>query len=125
MITYLCGGIFGLQDTDIRCWRATAKQQLHGSVIDPLDHDYRGKEDQHVDRIVSNDLDAIRWSDGLLVNAQRPSWGTAMELVYAKQWQKYIVAFTGPGQISPWLRWHCSRIVPTLKEAIDVINAGQ
>jgi len=83
--------------------------------------DYRGREDQCVDEIVQGDLDDIYASRFVLVNATKPSWGTAMEIVYAHKDNKIIVAFTGDSRVSPWLRKHC-RVFPSLEEAIDLIN---
>jgi nucleoside 2-deoxyribosyltransferase len=84
--------------------------------------DYRGTEDQNVDEIADADIADIRHSDFVLVNATRPSWGTAMEIVYAYRMSKKIAAFVEGDRVSPWLRFHCS-VHPSMKEAIAEINA--
>lgn len=123
-VTYLCGGINGLSDGECRDWRKDATAQLRTVVLDPMARDYRGAEDENVEAIVQGDLADIQASKYLLVNATRPSWGTAMELVYARQWGKRVVAFVGEGaRVSPWLRHHSSEIHPTLEAAIAAINA--
>lgn len=123
MKVYLCGGINGLSDPECRGWREVARARLehHGHhAIDPMRRDYRGKEDESVDDIVRGDLDDIAESDVLLVNATRPSWGTAMEIVYAHQARKRIVACVGDGPVSPWLRYHCE-LVPSLQAALALL----
>jgi hypothetical protein len=126
MTVYLCGGINGLSDQECRDWREVAKARLsyHGiDTLDPMRRDYRGIEDQSVDAIVEGDLDDIRACDVVLVNATRPSWGTAMEIVDAFQANRQIVAVAGDSRISPWLRFHTSAIYQYLEEALGWIVA--
>ncbi len=132
MIVYLCGGINGLSDAECRDWREVAKELLHAETLDPMRRDYRGKEDESVDEIVRGDLDDIKASDVVLVNATRPSWGTAMEIAYAAMLRKQIVAFTGDAsvRISPWLRYHVGHLrtastallCVTVEDAVRVVN---
>lgn len=126
MTVYLCGGINGLSDQECRDWRDVAKARLnyHGiETLDPMRRDYRGVEDQNVSAIVSGDLDDIRASDVVLVNATRPSWGTAMEMVYAFRQAKPIIAVVGEARVSPWLRYHSTTIYTMLEEALAAIVA--
>lgn len=124
MVTYLCGGINGLSDAECRDWREIAKERLLTETLDPMRRDYRGKEDESVDEIVRGDLEDIEQSQFVLVNATRPSWGTAMEIVYAYQGQRAtIVAFVGDARVSPWLRYHCDSIHKTVEKAVADINA--
>jgi hypothetical protein len=83
MKVYLCGGINGLSDDRCRTWREYAKERLECETIDPMRRDYRGIEDQNVAAIIDGDKADIDASDVLLVNATQPSWGTAMEVLYA------------------------------------------
>lgn len=122
MITYLCGGINGLSDADCRDWREVAKELLQTETLDPMRRDYRGKEDESVNEIVRGDLDDIAASDFILVNATKPSWGTAMEMVYAVTAGKTVVAFTGDARVSPWLRYHSHRLFQTVEDAATSIN---
>lgn len=123
MITYLCGGINGLSDSDCRDWREVAKSLLMTGTLDPMRRDYRGKEDESVNEIVAGDLADIQASDFVLVNGTRPSWGTAMEIVYAVIHKKPVVTFVGDSRVSPWLRYHSTRIFKTVEDACEFINS--
>lgn len=123
---YLCGGINGLSDADCRDWREVAKTLLlPASTLDPMRRDYRGIEDQSVDAIVKGDLEDIALARAILVSIDRPSWGTAMEIVYAHQQSKLIVGWGAPARVSPWLRYHCHHISPTLQDACAYIEHTQ
>lgn len=124
MKIYLGGGIHGLSDRDANEWRQRAKNLLGNmTILDPMRRDYRGIEDQNVAPFIKGDLREIAESDTLLVNATRPSWGTAMEIVYARILGLQIVAFVDPNtSVSPWLRYHCDKITASLEEAVALIN---
>jgi nucleoside 2-deoxyribosyltransferase len=122
LITYLCGGINGLSDSQCKDWRKESKSLLNTNTLDPMRRDYRGIEHLNTDKIVEDDIKDIQESDFVLVNAEKPSWGTAMEIVYSYEFAKEIVAFTTGPRISPWLKYHCNAILETLEEAIDYIN---
>lgn len=121
-MTYLCGGINGLSDSACKDWRSVATTLLGGDVLDPMRRDYRGIEDQSVDAIVAGDLEDIASSRFVLVNATAPSWGTAMEVVYACQQGKAIAAFVGSSRVSPWLRYHSDVICETVEQACAAIE---
>jgi nucleoside 2-deoxyribosyltransferase len=122
MKVYLCGGINGLSDSNCIDWREYAKARLLHGALDPMRRDYRGKEDESVNEIVKGDLDDIERCPILLVNATRPSWGTAMEIVYAFGLGKRIVSWVGDSRVSPWLRYHSSSIHASLDAAIAECN---
>lgn len=62
--------------------------------------------------IVQGDKSDIRASDILLVNAPKPSWGTAMEIVYGYQAAKRVVVVMPEGTTpSPWLLYHADMIL--------------
>jgi len=121
MKVYLCGGINGLSDDRCNTWREYAIQRLHHETINPMRRDYRGVEDQSVAAIIDGDKMDIDASDVLLVNATRPSWGTAMEVLYAWERGKSCYAVAGD-RISPWLRYHCKAIFADLNDAIRAVN---
>lgn len=122
--TYLGGRIFGCTDEQCRAWREQAKKLLITRVRDPLRADHRANEREQAATIVATDLQDLHESDFLLVNAVEPGWGTAMEIFYAWQQGKFIVAYVGNIlSISPWLRVHCSEIVSSLEIACTLINA--
>jgi len=120
---YLCGGINGLSDKDCTDWREYCKDRLKDShlFLDPMRRDYRGKEDDSATKIVLGDLADINKSDILLVNALKPSWGTAMEVHYAFNAHKEIITIV-EGKISPWLRYHSHSIFSSFDEALDYIK---
>ena len=121
MKIYLAGPIQGQTDLECIGWRNAAKHHLeqHGhSVSNPMDRDFRGSEESHAEEIVEGDKDAIAQSDLLLVKADFPSWGTAMEIAYAKTFGKDVVAFSDADVISPWLRCHTTAIYNTLHDAL-------
>lgn len=122
MKVYLCGGINGLTDDQAVTWRERAKDLLHCETLDPMRRDFRGREDECVNDIVLGDKADIKLSNALLVNAERPSWGTAMEIVYAFTAGKTIVAICPSDTISPWLRFHATRIYKSLEEACEWLN---
>jgi nucleoside 2-deoxyribosyltransferase len=123
---YLAGPIHGRSDDECNGWRSVAKQLLtEGNIIlDPMDRDFRGVEDANVREIVLGDIDMIRRADWVLVNANEPSWGTAMEIVYASKAMTPVIAFTAAPSVSPWLRYHCLAIFKTLEDACRRHNAS-
>lgn len=121
MRVYLCGAINGKSDEECRSWREEAKRIALFECVDPMNRDYRGKEDDNYFEIVESDKEDIRSCDALLINANSPSWGTAMEIVYAYGYAVPCYIFTS-GRVSPWLRYHAATISPDLGMAIYEIN---
>lgn len=121
---YLAGGINGLSDADAMDWRAEATALLGGpdKVLDPMARDYRGKEDENVDQIVEGDKDDIEASRAVIVYAARPSWGTAMEVLYAWEAYKRVIVVVPDGPVSPWLRYHATAVVRTVAEAVEAVR---
>ncbi len=123
MSVYLCGGIMELNDSQCNDWREEATKLLTTDTINPMRRDFRGLEGNFTREIVEGDLIDILNSEFILVNACRPSWGTAMEIGYAYVFHKKIVAFTDTeSKISPWLRYHCDSLHTSLQEACQYIN---
>lgn len=119
MKVYLCGAINGRSDADCKEWRERAKQ-LWPDAIDPMRRDYRGKEEASFSEIVEGDKADIDAADVLLVHYDgTPSVGTAMEMLYAWERGKHVVVVcAADARISPWMRYHCHRIVHTLEDAL-------
>ena len=124
---YLCGGINNLSDSECKDWREAVKERLAGKYefLDPMRRDYRGREAESVHEIVEGDKVDIDHSDILLVNANKPSWGTAMEIMYAFDFGEdkittYIVCDSD--RPSPWLIYHSDKIFKTFDEAIEFLN---
>jgi nucleoside 2-deoxyribosyltransferase len=121
---YLAGPIHGRSDIECKAWRneAAAILGIHDiSCLDPMQHDYRGLEDESAEQLVEEDERMIDEADVVLVNANEPSWGTAMEVFYAKNLGKEVVAFTNAETVSPWLRVHTTVIFGTLAQALGGI----
>lgn len=127
---YLAGPIFGKSDDECMGWRKDAAEWLllHGfEPIDPMRRDYRGNTDFAPEAIVVADQADIASCGFVLVNANQPSWGTAMELVYAMQGDCTVIAFAthaNAPRISPWLRVHADAIYESLDHAIADITQG-
>lgn len=97
---YFAGPIHQQPDSLCKAWRHTATTCLRLAgceVLDPMAHDYRGREEQHAEEIVSRDQESIELSDVLLVNANAASWGTAMEIAYA------AVTVSGRAKTHGWI----------------------
>jgi hypothetical protein len=117
MKVYLCGPINGCTDAECNDWRSYAKSRLP-DTLDPMRRDYRGREAESVNEIVELDKRDVAVSDVILANCPKPSVGTSMEIFLAWQQGKIVVA-VAQEPVSPWLRYHSTKIVPTIKEAID------
>jgi nucleoside 2-deoxyribosyltransferase len=120
---YLCGPINGKTDSECNDWRTTAKSLLSEKfhVVDPMSRDFRGREDLNIQTIVEGDIADIDSCEFVLVCASSPSWGTAMELRHAFVSGKKIVAFSESESVSPWLKYHCHGIYPTLQLACTAL----
>lgn len=120
---YLCGPINGCTDAECVDWREHVKAQWSGATLDPMRRDYRGKEDESVRDIVELDKIDVCNSDVILVNYDRPSVGTSMEILYAWERGKLIVVVAAPdARISPWLRYHSHAICRSFGEALSCIQ---
>lgn len=123
MRIYLAGPIFGCTDEECRGWREDIKGRLPAhEYLDPMDRDYRGRQDEHFEEIVRQDLKAIRSSQVVVAYAARPSWGTAMELWDAMESGLCVVAIVPEGPINPWLRFVATEIVSSMDEAVETIK---
>lgn len=119
MKVYLGGAINGCTDSECNDWRSAAIKLLDGHTpINPMDRDYRGREDECTAEIVELDKRDIDDSDALLVSYLKPSVGTAMEILYAWERGKPIYVFTDLERVSPWLTYHSTEILPSLETAI-------
>lgn len=120
---YLCGPINGCTDAECSDWREFVKTQWEGPTLDPMRRDYRGKEDESVNEIVTLDKVDIANSDAILVNYDKPSVGTSMEVYLAFTAGKLVVVVAKPGErISPWLRYHSHKIADGFGDALAFIR---
>lgn len=122
---YLCGGINGCTDAEANDWRSAAIAAWPGRCINPMARDYRGRETEAFREIVELDKIDVATADVILVNYDKPSVGTSMEVLYAWERGKRIILMCRPDAvISPWLRYHAHHIVPSLAEALEVAEAA-
>ena len=120
---YLCGPINGCTDEECKDWREFVKSQWEGKTLDPMRRDYRGKEVESVNEIVTLDKVDIANSDAILVNYDKPSVGTSMEVYLSFLAGKLVVVVARPETtISPWLRYHSHAIKPSFEAALSFIR---
>jgi nucleoside 2-deoxyribosyltransferase len=124
---YLCGPIMDEHQGEARRWRETAKSVLSSEfrLLDPMRRNFRDREVDSANEIVEFDLQDIREAEIVLVNYDKPSIGTSMEVFYASHDQgKFVVAFS-PFRFedcSPWMVRYCTKILPTLEAACEYIS---
>lgn len=82
--------------------------------------DYRGREQQNYREIVELDKIDVASSDCILVNYDKPSVGTSMEILFAWQIGKPIILVCQSDTVlSPWLRYHVTAVVYSFDDAIN------
>ncbi len=124
---YLCGPIMDEHEGEARNWRRAAARQLGKSfaMLDPMRRNFKDREVDSANEIVEFDLQDIRNADIILVNYNKASIGTAMEVFYASNnLGKFVVAFS-PFEFqncSPWMVRYCTKILPSLEQATGYIK---
>ena len=124
---YLSGPIMDEHEGSAREWRESAKRLLSGEFIllDPMRRNFKDREVDSANEIVRFDLQDVDDADLLLVNYNKPSIGTSMEVFHANHnLGKFVVAFSPFDfkECSPWMVKYCTKILPTLEEAIEYIT---
>ena len=124
---YLSGPIMDEHEGTAREWWEIAKKMLGENfrLLDPMRWKFVDRQVDSANEIVEFDLQDVRNADLLLVNYNRASIGTSMEVFYAAHDQgKFVVAFS-PLEFkdcSPWMAKFCTKILPDLETAIQYIN---
>lgn len=121
MKVYLCGPIMNKTDDECKGWRAIATKALP-DVLDPMRRDFRGNERHNAFKIVSGDKEDIRKSDVVLAMCEEPSWGTAMEIMYAQSIGLMVVSVCSKATRSPWVTYHSVTVLDDLDSAIEFIR---
>ncbi len=108
-------------------WRQRAKERLAGEFIllDPMRRNFRDREIDSANEIVEFDLQDVRDADILLVNYNKASIGTSMEVFYAAHdLGKFVIAFSPITfkDMSPWMVRYCTKVLPGLEAALDYIE---
>ena len=125
---YLSGPIMDESAGYAREWRETAKKLLGNKfrLLDPMRRKFVDRQVDSANEIVEFDLQDVRDADLILVNYNKPSIGTSMEVFYAAHnLGKFIVAFS-PFEFkdcSPWMARFCTKILPDLEQAASYIDA--
>ena len=94
---YLCGPIMDEHEGEARAWREQAVKllQKHFILLDPMRRNFKDREVDSANEIVEFDLQDIRDADIILVNYNKNSIGTSMEVFYAShELKKFVVAFS-------------------------------
>jgi nucleoside 2-deoxyribosyltransferase len=122
MKVYLCGPINGCTDAECNDWRTAVKEHFP-HAIDPMRRDYRGRESDCYREIVDLDKRDVRDADVLVVNYDKPSVGTSMEVFYAWSIGKPIIVWAATdANLSPWLRYHSTVVIHSLGDLIAKVR---
>ena len=110
-----------------RAWREAAKKELGGEfiILDPMRRNFKDREVDSANEITEFDLQDIREADIVLVNYNKASIGTSMEVFYASHdLGKFVVAFSPFTfqDCSPWMVRYCTKILPHLEAATRYIR---
>lgn len=123
---YLSGPIMDEYSGIARQWRDVAKEALSEQfrMLDPMRRKFVDRQVDSANEIVEFDLQDVRDADIILVNYNKPSIGTSMEVFYAAHdLGKFVVAFS-PFEYkdcSPWMARYCTKILPDLEQAVNYI----
>lgn len=124
---YLSGPIMGEVNGHAVEWREEAKHQLDDlfDLLDPMRRSFKDNEVDSANEIVEFDLQDIRDADIILVNYNKPSVGTSMEIFYAAHnLGKFVVTFS-PFEYkdcSPWIVKFSTKVLPSLESACEYIR---
>ncbi|WP_376710344.1 nucleoside 2-deoxyribosyltransferase [Pseudochrobactrum lubricantis] len=121
---YLCGPINGCTDEECKDWRELVKTIWDGPTLDPMRRDYRGREHESINQIVEFDKIDVINSDVILVNYDKPSVGTSMEILYAWERGKLVVVVSKHGKqgLSPWLLYHSHEVCTSFEQAVNYVR---
>jgi nucleoside 2-deoxyribosyltransferase len=119
---YLSGPIMDEHEGVAREWRKAAASFLKDDfvLLDPMRRNFRDKEVDSANEIVDFDLLDIKNADIILVNYEKPSIGTSMEVFHASHnLGKFVIAFSPFSFVncSPWMVKYCTKILHSLEEA--------
>ena len=123
---YLSGPIMDEHEGAAREWRLLAKKMLsrHFRILDPMRRQFKDREVDSANEIVEFDLQDVRDADILLVNYNKASIGTSMEVFYgAQNLGKFVIAFSPFDfkNCSPWMVRYSTKILPNMEEAANYL----
>lgn len=125
-IVYLSGPIMDEHEGHARQWREEAKELLKTdfTLLDPMRRNFKDREVDSANEIVEFDLQDVRDADILLVNYNKASIGTSMEVFHAAHnLGKFIIGFSpfSYQDCSPWMVRYCTKILPSLEDATQYL----
>ncbi|HDI12414.1 MAG TPA: hypothetical protein ENF63_02345, partial [Candidatus Bathyarchaeota archaeon] len=82
--------------------------------------DFRGKK-RLAEKIVRNDLEFIEKCDVVVAICDKPSFGTAIEIYYAKKLGKKVIVLNKEAQQSPWPIAFADQLVKNKEELIEAL----
>ncbi len=126
---YLSGPIMDENPELAKTWRERAAELFRNDfiVLDPMRRNFKDREVDSANEIVEFDLQDVRDADILMVNYNKTSIGTSMEVFYAAHdLGKFIVAFSPYPfkECSPWMVRYCTKILPSFEEAAEYIRSN-
>jgi hypothetical protein len=128
---YLGGPIAGCTREDMHDWREVLKWQGAYSFLfrDPTDRVYPETKVDHflIKKIVTEDKVDIAASDILVQNISQLNKyrcvGTIQEIMYGWDMGKYVIVIVDPDDnVSPWVTYHCHKIVHSVEEAYEAMK---
>ena len=127
MTIYLSGPIMDEHEGAARDWRDAAKRMLGKDfrILDPMRRKFVDRQVDSANEIVEFDLQDVRDADIVLVNYNKPSIGTSMEVFYAAFNQgKFVISFSPFTfeNCSPWMVRFSTKILPSLEAACEYIR---
>ena len=127
MTIYLSGPIMDEHAGTAREWRTAAKKMLGQDfrILDPMRRKFVDRQVDSANEIVEFDLQDVRDADIVLVNYNKPSIGTSMEVFYAAFNQgKFVISFSPFTfeNCSPWMVRFSTKILPSLEAACEYIR---
>ena len=134
---YLCGGMEGFKEEEMKGWRAEATEHLSMAGITTLDptrrvhmHLHKGVryEPNQCNRIVKQDLQDIGNSTVLLCDMREGQpgkrWGSMAEIAHAHTKNKIIIVWIDKeDQRHPFLEFYATEIYTDLEEALDAVTS--
>lgn len=123
---YLSGPIMDEHEGEARKWREVARKLLepHFLILDPMRRNFKDREVDSANEIVEFDLQDVRDADILLVNYNKPSIGTSMEVFYASHnLGKFVISFSPftYKDCSPWMVRYSTKITSSLEDGVKYI----
>lgn len=123
---YLSGPIMDEHEGHAREWRLQAREALEGhfEILDPMRRNFKDREVDSANEIVEFDLQDVRDADILLVNYNKPSIGTSMEVFYASHdLGKFVISFSPFTfqDCSPWMVRYSTKILPDLETSLKYL----